>query len=71
MKYNFNQEGKLISAIVPKYTFKFAAVTEYLLEALSEKYLWFSNPDNLNDVFEVTIKNRKDYSQCRFLKEFS
>ena len=58
LKYrvNFDSAGQPTSATVPRYAFKFATANEGTLTSLSESYLWFSRPGELNDLFELPSK---------------
>ncbi|WP_339064901.1 DUF2971 domain-containing protein [Teredinibacter turnerae] len=38
-----------------KYLYKYAAITPYLLDSLSNNYLWFSSPSQLNDPFDSKL----------------
>lgn len=61
LQHNFGKDGTLASVTVPRYAFKFAAVTDYTLAALRENYLWFSRPADFNDVFELPTKVPKEF----------
>jgi hypothetical protein len=61
-RYNFNRDGILYSAAVPRYAFKFASISEYSIASIRDRYLWFSRPAEFNDIFELPIKVRQDYS---------
>ena len=68
LRYKFDDDGNLTSVICPRYVFKFAAITDYTLSALSEKYFWFSKPSEFNDVFELPTKIPKQFNQHQLKK---
>ncbi len=63
LRYTYDSDGIPLSATVPHYAFKFAAVNEYSISSLHDKYLWFSRPDEFNDIFELPVKARHDFSE--------
>lgn len=53
---HFDSNGHVLSATVPRYAFKYAAINENTLASLSESYLWFSRSNEFNDIFELPTR---------------
>lgn len=60
---HYDAAGNICRVEVPRYVFKFAMATDYTLESVREAYLWFSRPSEFNDVFELPVKTRIEYSR--------
>jgi hypothetical protein len=68
MEYEFDQDGNLISAIHPRYLFKYKAINEGLFSMIKENYLWFSNISDFNDPFECYTQIDNNVSDDEFLQ---
>ena len=63
LRYKFDSDATLLSGTVPRYAFKFTSVGEYSISSLRDRHLWFSRPDEFNDIFEMPVKVRQDISE--------
>ena len=63
-RLTYDEHGKPVGVIIPRYAFKFAPVNDNTLASLRESYLWFSRPCDFNDIFELPTKAVSTYTEA-------